>query len=110
VEEVVLERADRGYFERTLLPASFRRRTGRGTTVLMPRHVGPPPVREASFAAYIVLDDVVYWGPPEEGDRFESRQVLHIDGEPLEVWVDPHSPEKHERHRVVWFHSLLAEA
>jgi CRISPR-associated protein Cas5t len=109
IEEVTLTQADRGYFEGTILPADFRKRTARGVTVLMPRYVGPPPRREAVFAPLIVLRDWVYCGPPEEGDRFGARQLLHLRHEPLALWIDPESPEKYGAHRVVWFHRFVDE-
>lgn len=103
VEEVTLERSDRGYFENTILPFEFRRRTARGITVLMPRYVGPPPLREAVFDRFVVLKEPVYYLPPGEGDRFASRQMIYLDGEPLELWVDPDSPERYGMRCAVWF-------
>ena len=110
VEEATLERSDRGYFEATILPSHFRRRTARGTTVLMPRYIGPPPQREAIFDRFIILRDRVYYLPVEAGNLFGSRQVLHIKNEPLELWIDPQSPEKHKTHRIVWFHSFTGSS
>ncbi len=110
VEEVTLERSDQGYFETTILPSDFRRRTARGTTVLMPRYISPPPRREAIFDRFIVLRDLVYCLPVEAGNLFGSRQVLHIKNEPLELWIDPRSPEKHGIHRIVWFHSFTGSS
>lgn len=107
VEEVALEQADRGYFEATILPADFRRRTSRGVTVLMPRYIGPPPLREAVFDRFIVLKDVVYCLPPGEGNRFGTRQMLHLENEPLELWIDPDSPERNGIYRAIWFHSFV---
>lgn len=108
VEELTLERADRGYFEATILPFEFRRRTARGVTVLMPRYIGPPPFREAEFDRYVLLLDTVFYLPPDEGDRFGSRQMIHLDAEPLELWVDPDSPERDGMHRIVWFHDFVS--
>ena len=109
IEEVTLEQSDRGYFAETILPADFRKRTARGVTVLMPRYVDPPPFRKATFAPFIVLQDWVYCGSPEAGDRFSSRQLLHLQNEPLTLWVDPQSPEKHGVHRAVWFHTFMGK-
>lgn len=107
VEQVTLERSDRAYFEHTILPFEFRRRTGRGLTVLMPRYVGPPPLREADFDRFIVLRDTVYHLPHGEGDRFGSRQMVHPDDTPLELWVDPDSPERSGMHRAVWLDGFV---
>lgn len=110
VEEVILQRSDRGYFENTILPFAFRRRTARGTTVVMPRYVGPPPLREAIFDRFVVLRESVYYLPPGEGGRFTSRQMLHLDGEPLDLWVDPDSPERHGMRCAVWFDGFVRAA
>ena len=104
VEIANLVSADRGYYEDTILPADFRRRTGRGVTVLMPRYVGPPPRREASFDRYIVLREPIYDGSDVD---LGTRQVLRIAGEPNEVLVDPDSPEWHGAHRALAFHSFV---
>lgn len=108
VEEITLVQADRGYFEATILPFEFRKRTPCGVTVLMPRYIGPPPSREAVFDRFILLKETVFHLPPGEGDRFGSRQMIHLDAEPLELWVDPESPEKTGMHRVVWFHNFVS--
>jgi CRISPR-associated protein Cas5t len=62
IEKVQLTAADRGYYENTILPADFRRRTGRGVTVLMPRYIAPPPQRDATFERYILLRERIYDG------------------------------------------------
>lgn len=107
VEAVTLERADRGYFEDTILPFEFRRRTARGVTVLMPRYVGPPPLREAIFDRFVLLREPVYYLPAGEGERFGTRQMVHLDGEPLDLWIDPDSPERSGMRRAVWLDGFV---
>lgn len=103
VEEVTLERADRGYFENTILPFEFRQRTSRGVTVLMPRYIAPPPLRQATFDRFIVLRERLFCLPPGEPDRFGNRQLLHLERAPLELWIDPDTPEVFGMHAIVWF-------
>ncbi len=108
VDEVTLQRADRGYFEDTLLPFDFRRRTARGVTVLMPRYVGPPPLRQPVFDRFVVLSgDWVYCRPAGEPSRFGSRELLSLDGEPLELWVDPDSEERDGARLALAFHGFV---
>jgi len=102
VGEVALEQADRGYFEHTILPFEFRKRTARGITVLMPRYVGPPPERDAAFERFIVLSETVYHVPPEVEEPSGSRRMLNAAGETLDLWVDPESPEQKGMRRAVW--------
>jgi len=107
VEEITLTRSDRGYFEATILPLEFRRRTARGVTVLMPRYVSPPPLREAAFDRYIVLQDRLYCGARGDGDRFGSRDMLRFEGENVELLIDPDSPEWAGAHRALAFHGFV---
>ena len=104
VEKVELKDADRGYYEDTILPAEFRRRTGRGVTVLMPRYVSPPPKREAIFERYVMLRERIYDGPPSTVD-LGTRQMLRAEEESLQTYVDPDSSEWHGARRALAFHS-----
>lgn len=105
VETIEAPTADRGYYEDTILPAEFRRRTGRGVTVLMPRFVGPPPFREPTFDRYIVLRDRVYDGP--QNDDLGNRQLIRVSGDNNELLVDPDTPEWRGARRALPFHSFL---
>jgi CRISPR-associated protein Cas5t len=105
IDRVSITTADRGYFEHTILPAEFRRRTGRGITVLMPRFVSPPPMRETSFDRFIVLRERIYDGPPGE-HNLGSRQMLRFAGETNDLLTDPESPEWRGAHRALAFHSF----
>jgi len=105
VDTVELVPSDRGYYENTILPGNFRRRTARGVTVLMPRFVGPPPLRETSFDRYIVLQERIYTGP-RTGDGLGTREMLQIEHAPTEFLVDPQSPEWRGVRRALEFHSF----
>lgn len=105
VEEVELEVSPSAYFSGTLLPFSWRARTGFGTTVLMPRFISPPPEREPSFGQYIVLpaDRTLFAGaagPPE------GRQRLLGNGETDEWFVDPTSEVRAGGKRGIVWHSF----
>lgn len=101
VETIDLERAETGYLERTILPGDLRRRLPWGVTILMPRYVGPAPARDPVFAPYIVLQDRVFVGVPNQ-----SKSLLRVTGdqEP-EWWSDPHSSQDGLR-RLLWFHTI----
>lgn len=100
--EVELVEAERAYLENTLLPFSYRPRVGRGTTVLMPRHIEPPPERVAFFERFITLPELVYAGRWEEGKINPSRRVMNEETD--EGWlVDPESSQENGVHRgIVW--------
>ncbi len=106
VDEVTLIHSDRAYFEHTILPFGFRQRTGRGITVLMPRYVGPPPMREASFDRFIVLREREFYGA-HDGDRLGGRHMLTLENEPLDLWVDPDSPDHDGMKRAVWLEGFV---
>lgn len=102
VEIVELQPANKGYLERTILPAELRRRLPWGVTTLMPRYIGPAPERRAAFAPYIVLRDPIYVGD----DDGASRKLLRIEGEQDSWWMDPTTPEDRGGHRLLWFHQI----
>jgi CRISPR-associated protein Cas5t len=106
VEKVELLSAERGYYEETILPADFRRRTGRGTTILMPRYVAPPPQRAATFERYIVLRERIYDGP-EADPAHGTREMLRFEGDNTQPLVDPDSPQWRGAHRALAFHSVV---
>jgi hypothetical protein len=35
--------------------------------------------------------------------------MIHLDGEPLEIWIDPDSPEKRGMRRIVWLDSFVKD-
>ncbi len=102
VDTVELTTVPAVYFERTILPISFRQRLAWGTTALMPSFISQPPQRNAEFAPYIVLHDRVYAG---DVSLKTNRKILSGPGlDPLTLWCDPDSPVDHTMHRGVWFH------
>jgi CRISPR-associated protein Cas5t len=104
VEEIDLDRPVRARLEHTLLPRSLRPCVRFGTTVLLSRHIAPPPARETTFAQYISLHDPVFFG--EEPDT--TRAFLKVDGISLEdLWVDPTVHDDDGRHLAVWIHRLV---
>jgi CRISPR-associated protein Cas5t len=105
ITEVELERAQRGYFENTLLPFHFRKLTAEGLSVLMPKFVDAPPMRRAEFDKYVVLNDWIYCGPRQEFD-LGRRHMMEIDGEAVDLWIDPESPERRGAKRALAFHSV----
>jgi CRISPR-associated protein Cas5t len=105
IEIIDLVSAGRGYYEDTILPGDFRRRTGRGVTVFMPRYVSPPPRRDAIFDRYILLHERIYDGPTADGD-LGTRQMIRLGDEDARLLVDPDSPEWRGAHRALAFHSF----
>ena len=107
-QEINLVSARGAYFENTLLPFSWRPRTGFGATLLMSRFITPPPEREATFQRYVALrrGDRVFGG--ETGlDSASSRRLVNIDQDPGPWWVDPTSAADHGVYRGVLFHSFV---
>jgi CRISPR-associated protein Cas5t len=107
VQEIDLMPARGAYFENTLLPFSWRPRTGFGATVLMSRFISPPPEREPVFDRYVVLrrGDRVFGGEAEIGTA-PARRLMGFEKEPSEWWVDPASKPDHGVHRGVLFLSF----
>lgn len=101
VEEVELLQVENAYLEHTLLPFSFRARTGRGVTILMPRFITPPPEREPFFERYIVLHERVFAGDAAAG---LSSLLQSDDG--TKWWVDPDSSAIRGMLKGVLFHSF----
>jgi len=83
VEIADLEPATSAYFEHTLAPYSFARRTAQGIVVLMPRFLDYRRNRCPTFGRYVVLNR-----------RVHSRNFLRFAGETEEqFWTDPTAPE-----------------
>lgn len=84
IRVVELERAERAYFQNTLVPYEMALQMGRGLTVLMPRFLDYHRQREPTFARYVVVTERVVL-PSDDLPRFAG-----LDYGPY--WVDPTAP------------------
>lgn len=99
IQAVTLERADRAYFEHTLVPHAMALQMGRGVTVLMPRYLDYGRNRSPTFERYVVVSDRVHL-PNEDGFSFDRLRT-----EPF--WIDPTSTEDQEAHLGLAFLSFV---
>jgi CRISPR-associated protein Cas5t len=107
VKAIELERASQAYYEHTILPWEMQVRTRRGITILMPRYVDYSRGREPAFERYVLLQSRVVLRPTDESQEDlmeEERPVIRYEGESMEHWVDPDSPEHKGAKRGVWMH------
>ncbi len=99
VQVIELEQAEHAYFEHTLLPFGFARRTAKGITVQMPRFLDYHRDRFPTFARYVILHR-----------RVHSRDFLRFQGEPpFTFWIDPTSPEIDGDRLGLSFHTWVGE-
>lgn len=99
VEIVELEQAKNVYFEHTLAPYSFARRTAQGVVVLMPRFVDYQCKRRPSFGRYVVLHR-----------RVRARDFLRFSDEPGGTfWADPTAPPVEGEPLGLTFHTWVGE-
>jgi len=99
IEVVDLEQATSAYFEHTLAPYSFARRTTRGVVVLMPRFLDYRHNRHPTFGRYVVLRR-----------RVHSREFLRFAGEPeMCFWIDPTAPEVNGDRLGLAFHTWVGD-
>jgi len=101
VEVLELQRAERAYFEHTLLPYDMTLQIQRGVAMLMPRQLDYGHNRRPTFDRYLVLQQRVFL-PPDEGPRF-------VEG-PSHYWVDPTSPEHEDAHLGLVFLSFTGDS
>lgn len=103
VSNVELEPPRRVRLEHTLLPFRLRPCLRFGTTVLLTRYIGEPPVRNVVFERYISLHDPVFWG--EGADP--NQTLLAVDGISLDgLWSDPTIQDENGYSRGLWIHRL----
>ncbi|MDX2162944.1 MAG: CRISPR-associated protein Cas5 [bacterium] len=95
VELMTLERADRAYFEHTLLPVEYAPRFQRTIAATMARYINPR--RVPAWGKYAILKDRVLF--PDPTDPFRTTY------EP--VWVDPTSPTVDGLSRGVVLHRFV---
>ena len=106
VEEIDLEQSSGAYFEHTLLPFAYRPQVGVGTTVLMPKMIGPPPERRTTFDRFIVLhNERLFGGRYADANSLAAPRRMLGGAEETSWWVDPDSPTDHGVHRAVVLHS-----
>jgi len=97
VDVVDLVEAEVAYFEHTLMPDDFVRRTGAGQVVLMPRFLDVHARRQPVFARYLILQRRVY-----------SRDFLRYEGEPpIRFWTDPSAADADGICLGLLFHSWV---
>jgi len=108
VDEIELEERNGAYFEHTLLPFSYRPYVAVGTTVLMPRMIGPPPERRAHFDRFITLHrERLFGGTFAKPDGVPPARRMLRAAQDRAWWVDPDSPADREVQRAVVFHSCV---
>ncbi len=96
ISTVEMEERNEVYYEYTLLPFSWRARTGHGVTLIMPRFVAYHNNREPQFERYIALQE-----------RDFTMTWLRLAGQSFKHWIDPETPELNGCQRGVAFHRFL---
>jgi len=109
VQEVELQRADRAYFEHTLLPAETRLWLERGLVVTMPRYLEYARGRAPHFDHYLILQDRVFAFDHEAPDLIGAlgTDLAKPVPEGMELWVDPDTDDHHGARRAVWLHGFV---
>jgi CRISPR-associated protein Cas5t len=111
VKRIELVRAERAFFEQTLLPLDLAPRLNKTViAVTMPRYVDRR--RRVQWGAYGMLLDTALYPPlsasslPEWGDE---EMGLHFEGNDVELWVDPDVIYRKDPSlmRAVWLHSFV---
>ncbi len=103
ITKIKLEQSPAAYLDSTILPFSFRNRTPKGITVLMPKFIAPPPFRHPEFDKFIIVRDRISAGTKTEPSQ---ESILKIDGENSDFWVDPSSIDWKGLRRGLVFHSF----
>lgn len=112
VKHVTLERAERAYFEHTLLPLWMAPRLREPTVaVTMPRYIDPR--RRPEWGQYALLQQRAWWPQThvvDEWDDDPDDATLVFEEAPMTLWVDPESPadKRHpDARRAVWLHTFV---
>jgi CRISPR-associated protein Cas5t len=106
VDEVELVRTTRARLAHTLLPIAVRPSVRFGSSVLLTRHISPPPERAASFGQYIVLHEPVEYTAEGAGGT-SNRAFLRVQGQSLDsFWCDPTVVDDEDFTRGVWLHRV----
>ncbi len=97
VSVISLEQAEQAYFQSTLLPYEFSRKTARGYAVLMPRYLDYHNNRYPYFQRYNLLKD-----------RVRSDEFLHFGSADLsKYWIDPTADTYRNLQRGLCFHDFV---
>jgi CRISPR-associated protein Cas5t len=115
VRVVRLQRAERAYFEHTLLPLYMGPRLqGAMITVTMARYVDPR--RRPAWGTYTLLRDAAIWPPLPESSSSDLDEgegwLFEGDDQTVDLWVDPESPNHRKAtdlKRAIWFHRFTDE-
>lgn len=111
-EKIELFRAERGYFEHTLLPLNMAARLGKASiAVTMPRYIDER--RRVQWGNYTMFNDSAIY-PPTRESRFDewddNSGGFVLEGDEVPLWIDRNSPA-HRRdsalRRAVWLHSFV---
>lgn len=106
VDELDLEEKTGAYLEHTILPFSYRPHIGIGSTVLLPRYIGPPPERNAHFERFIALRERIFAGEFESPSALPQRFRTLGEAE-TSWWVDPDTTAVRGVHRAVVLHQCV---
>lgn len=94
-----LEQASNAYYERTILPFSWRADPRcEGVTLIMPRFVDYTRNRTPTFVQYIALTEGFPPFHPDDSSAIGAGEAAH--------WVDPDAPRFRSLQRGVAFHSF----
>lgn len=97
IEQIDLQQAPQAYVEHTLLPYAMAVQVGRGMTELLPRYLDYERKRTPTFARYLLLEE-----------RVQSRDFWHEEAQETSLfWIDPTSPQVHEAHLGLLFHTFI---
>jgi CRISPR-associated protein Cas5t len=113
VEPIELVRAERAYFEHTLLPLELGPRLNKTIiAVTMPRYVDSR--RRVQWGVYGMLLDTALYPPPVPSlPEWDDQDVgLQFEGDTFELWVDPDIAHRRDPtlKRAVWLHSIAEES
>src|SRR5581483_12100574 len=107
VKQIELARASAAYFEGTLLPWAYRRRTTQGIPLLLPRYLDPSDRQFVSWASYLVLERRIFLAPPgQEAALAPASRLRRLDPDE-QVWTDPDTPLVRGVHRAVVWHGFV---
>lgn len=114
VEMIELERAERAYFEYTILPDEMAPKIGKGSIVQsLPRYIDQR--RHPTMDTYALLQHRAIWPPTAaatvadgyDDDEEDGSGFIYEDDKEIDVWIDPDSPTHYKEptlKRAVWLH------